>query len=415
MNGHRTIIATGPGEIRRLCCGPGIVASDHTSEILQAALDAIDDQVALVDGQPVAVDSLWRTALRSLKCGDSNVQTTIQVVHPSWWPSSRVDVVAAAAATLADDVRVQPRSWLLRQASNTEPEAAAVVEIAERLVAIAGDDVVAVPRGAEPHSVAEAIVRLIGEMISGATTPVLIDVPGAVAGAQALATLIAGRLRRSGRPVVEIGDARLARLTASATCKEQDKLPRLQSADAGHPRSRVRMLGGLAAAVTVLAATVPAMAAVGHRGVPPVNTPSTTFLVEGRVALTVPADWPTQRVVTGPGSARVQVNSPSDPEVALHITQSPIPDETLSATADRLRRAIDTEPAGVFVDFNPSGVTAGRPAVTYRELRASHHVRWTVLVDGSVRISVGCQSRPGGDDAVRDVCEQAVRSARAIG
>jgi type VII secretion-associated protein (TIGR03931 family) len=137
--------------------------------------------------------------------------------------------------------------------------------------------------------------------------------------------------------------------------------------------------------------------------------------VEGRVALTVPADWPTQRVVTGPGSARVQVNSPSDPEVALHITQSPIPDETLSATADQLRRAIGSEPAGVFVDFNPSGVTAGRPAVTYRELRASHHVRWTVLVDGSVRISVGCQSRPGGEDAVRDVCEQAVRSARAIG
>jgi type VII secretion-associated protein (TIGR03931 family) len=200
----------------------------------------------------------------------------------------------------------------------------------------------------------------------------------------------------------------------SATFKAQDKLPRPQSVDAGHVRSRARMLGGLAAAAIVLAATVPAMAAAGHRGVPPVNTPPTTFLVEGRVALTVPADWPTQRVVTGPGSARVQVTSPSDPEVALHITQSPIPDETLSATADRLRRAIDTEPAGVFVDFNPSGSMAGRSAVTYRELRASHHVRWTVLVDGSVRISVGCQSRPGGEDAVRDVCEQAVRSARAI-
>jgi type VII secretion-associated protein (TIGR03931 family) len=414
VNGHRTTIVTGPGAIRRLCCGTGVVADDHTSEILQAALDAIDDQVALVDGRPVAVDSLWRTALRSLKCGNTYAQRTIQVIHPSWWPSSRVDLVAAAAATLADDVQVQPRSWLLRQASNAEP-AAMVVEIAERLVAIAGDDVVAVPRGAEPQPVAEAIVRLIGEMTGGTTTAVLIDVPGAVAGAQALATLIAGRLRRSGRPVVEIGDARLVRLIVAVAVKAQDKLPRPQPVDAGHVRSRVRMLGGLAAAATVLAAAVPAMAAVGHRAVPPVNTPPTTFLVEGRVALTVPADWQTQRVVTGPGSARVQVNSPSDPEVALHITQSPIPDETLSATADQLRRAIDTEPAGVFVDFNPSGVTAGRPAVTYRELRASHHVRWTVLVDGSVRISVGCQSRPGGEDAVRDVCEQAVRSARAIG
>ena len=146
-----------------------------------------------------------------------------------------------------------------------------------------------------------------------------------------------------------------------------------------------------------------------------VETAPTTFLVEGRVALTVPANWPTQRVVAGPGSARVQVTSPSDPEVALHVTQSPVAGETLGGTAERLKQAIDAEPAGVFVDFNPSGISAGRPAVTYREVRAGHHVRWTVLLDGAVRISVGCQSRPGDEDAVRDACEQAVRSAHAIG
>jgi type VII secretion-associated protein (TIGR03931 family) len=100
--------------------------------------------------------------------------------------------------------------------------------------------------------------------------------------------------------------------------------------------------------------------------------------------------------------------------VALHVTQTPIPGETLSRTAERLKRAIDAEPAGVFIDFNPSGTTAGRPAVTYREMRAGHQVRWTVLLDGVVRISVGCQSRPGAEDAVREACEQAVRSAHAI-
>jgi type VII secretion-associated protein (TIGR03931 family) len=148
--------------------------------------------------------------------------------------------------------------------------------------------------------------------------------------------------------------------------------------------------------------------------VPQAQTAPTTVLVEGRVALTVPAGWLTQRVIAGPGSARVQVTSPSDPEVALHVTQSPTPGETLAGAADRLRHAIDTEPAGVFVDFNPDGVSAGRPAVTYREVRAAHDVRWTVLLDGSVRISVGCQSRPGAWEAVRDACEQAVRSAHAL-
>lgn len=99
----------------------------------------------------------------------------------------------------------------------------------------------------------------------------------------------------------------------------------------------------------------------------------------------------------------------------MHVTQSPVAGETLRGAAERLKRAIDAEPAGVFVDFIPFGSTAGRPSVTYREVRATHHVWWTVFVDGPVRISVGCQSRPGGDDAVREVCEQAVRSAHAIG
>jgi type VII secretion-associated protein (TIGR03931 family) len=99
----------------------------------------------------------------------------------------------------------------------------------------------------------------------------------------------------------------------------------------------------------------------------------------------------------------------------LLVTQSPVVSETLSGTAERLKRAIDAEPPGVFVDFNPSGLSVGRPAVTYREVRASHLVRWTVWPDGPVRISVGCQSRPRDEDAVRDVCEQAVRSAHAIG
>jgi type VII secretion-associated protein (TIGR03931 family) len=412
MSGHRTIIATGPGTVRRLCSTTSTV-TDEASEILQAALDAIDDQVALVDGLPVPVDSLWRTGLRSLDCGNPHAQRTIQIVHPSWWPSARIDVVTAAARTVFDDVEVEPRSWLLRRASNAGPEAV-VVEIAERLVAVAGEDVVAVARTGPAPSVAEEVARLVDEMARGTTTTVLIDVPGSIAGAQPLATSIAGSLHSNGRRIVRIDDARLFRLAPSATCKVRTEAARPR-VEAGRVRSRVGMFGGLAAAAVALVATVPVFAAGGHRSVAPVNASSTTFLVEGRVALTVPANWPTQRVVAGPGSARVQVTSPSDSEVALHVTQSPIPDETLGATADRLRHAIDAEPAGVFVDFNPSGVTAGRTAVTYREVRASHHVRWTVLVDGSVRISIGCQSRPGGEDAVRAACDEAVRSAHTIG
>lgn len=416
---HRAIIEAGPGTIRRLCCGTTQVAGDDKSEIVREALGAIDDRVALVGGRPVAVDSLWCAALRSLKCANCN---GLVLVHPSWWPSARVGVVTAAAQTLADDVLARSRSWLLNQASNAECEATVVVEIAEPLVVITGAEVVAIPRTAEPHPVADEVATVIAGITRHTSTVVLIDAPSTVAGAPGLAALIAGAVRGSGRAAVEIGDDRLPRLARSALPVPGAKSePRVTAGAAGGARSRARIKSGLAGAAVMLTVSplaVSAVAPAGRRGVSPpatVQRAPTTFLVEGRVALTVPADWPAQRVVTGPGSARLQVTSASDPEVALHVTQSPVAGETLSGTAERLRRAIDAEPAGVFVDFNPSGISVGRPAVTYREVRATHHVRWTVLLDGPVRISVGCQSRPGDEDAVRDACEQAVRSAHAIG
>jgi len=100
--------------------------------------------------------------------------------------------------------------------------------------------------------------------------------------------------------------------------------------------------------------------------------------------------------------------------VALHVTQSQVALTGLAATAEFLKGAIDAAPAGVFVDFNPAGRSAGRPVVTYREVRGGHDVRWTVWVDQAVRISIGCQSRRGNAEAVRHECDLAVRSARAL-
>jgi type VII secretion-associated protein (TIGR03931 family) len=407
-NRHRAIIETGPGTIRRLCCGTGGATDEDTSEIVREALGAIDDPVALVGGRPVSVDSLWRAALRSV------------LVHPSWWLSARVAVVTAAAETLADDVLVRRRSWLLAEASEPGCEPV-VVEIAERLVAITGAETVAIPLGAEPHSVVEEAASLIARMARQTSAAVVIDEPGTVAAARGLGASIARALLRGGLAAVEIGEAQLPGLARSALRAAGDPTGPLVTADRGRPRSRARVTSALAAsavALTALPLAIAAVAPAAHRGASSpvaVQTAPTTFLVEGRVALTVPANWSAQRVITGPGSARVQVTSPSDPEVALHITQSPVAGETLSGTAERLKRAIDAEPAGVFVDFNPAGASVGRPAVTYREVRATHHVRWTVLLDGPIRISVGCQSRPGEEAAVRDACEQAVRSAHAIG
>ena len=59
------MVEVGPSAIRQLCCGEHAVAD---SETVRAALDTIDDPIALVDLRPVAVDSLWRTVLGSTDC-----------------------------------------------------------------------------------------------------------------------------------------------------------------------------------------------------------------------------------------------------------------------------------------------------------------------------------------------------------
>ncbi|OBH64417.1 type VII secretion-associated protein [Mycobacterium sp. E2479] len=406
MSQHPAYIEAGPGTIRRLCCATRGVADGEILDIVRTALDAIDDRVALVGERPAAVDALWEAALRSATRGHGDGTV---VMHPSWWSASRVGVVREAAAAVAGQTRT--RSWLLGQASQCAPDATVVVEIAERLVAIIACEVTAVPRTAEPLSVAHDVAGVVAAL---APEAVLIDVPSTVAGAPALAALIADALREGGRSIpdiAEINDIRLARLARSTYPTTGE--PPEPAAPAGTGRTR----SGLVAAAIVVAAAAPTALTIGRTAVvapQPVKTAPTTYLVEGRVALSVPATWAAQRVVDGPGSARVQVTSRTDPEVALHITQSPVAGETLSGAAERLKHAIDAEDPGLFVDFNPAGTSAGRPAVTYREVRPAHHVRWIVLLDGPVRISIGCQSRPGDEDAVRDACDQAVRSAHAI-
>jgi type VII secretion-associated protein (TIGR03931 family) len=402
------VVEVGPTSIRRLCCGAETVAD---SEAERAALEAIDDPVTLVDFRPVAVESLWRSVLGSVDCGSPE---TAIVIHPSWWAPARVDVVSAAAQVLTGEVVMRPRSWLLSHASPAEARRSTmVVEIADGFVVINGAAVAAETRRPEQQDVAEAVARCVRTMVSDSTETVVIDAPRTVHGAGALAAMIAEALRHSdGMTVMRIDDIGLRMLAAGLIPDEGCAGDPDSSAAAWYGRRGRWSL----AVVTLLISTVLGGRALAHHAAPlPADSEPTTFVVEGHVALDVPAQWPMRRILAGPGSARLQITSPSDREVALHVTQSRVALATLGATAEFLKSAIDEAPPGVFVDFNPASRSAGRPAVTYREIRSGHDIRWTVWVDNAVRISIGCQSRHGHDDAVSKECELAVRSARAWG
>lgn len=182
------------------------------------------------------------------------------------------------------------------------------------------------------------------------------------------------------------------------------------------PRRVLGCVGAVVIAVVAVAAGVvvaarpssdpPAIPAAG-------GSPRT--VVEGRVVVAVPQGWTVTRVTEGPGSRRLQVTSPSDPGIALHVTQAYAPETTLGQAAGMLADEIAGQPAGLFVGFRPDAQVFGRAAVVYREVRPGRFIDWTVMVAGSTRIGVGCQSTPGHEPAVAAGCEAAVRSARESG
>jgi type VII secretion-associated protein (TIGR03931 family) len=400
------VIEVGPNAVRRLCCGGGTVTD---AEKERTAFESIDDRVALVDLQPVAVASLWEDILSSVECRTSDHVT---VVHPSWWSPARVGVVRAAARKLFGAGAIRPRSWLLSHAARSKSEVEIlVVEIADDFVVLTGAAMAAETRHRDQLEVAGAVARSVLTMASDTTETVVIDAPATVHGAATLAASIAERLRVSCEMnVLLVDDIRMRRLAGELSSKDHRRIDAAPPAAAGGSRHR-RALTRLVLLIGLTTSVV----AVQRHGEPRPHEPlPTTFAVEGHVALEVPAQWAMQRIVAGPGSARLQITSPTDPEVALHVTQSRVALSSLAATAEFLKGAIDAAPAGVFVDFNPSDPSAGRPAVTYREIRAGHDIRWAVWVDKAVRVSIGCQSRSGRGDAVRQVCDLAVRSARVL-
>jgi type VII secretion-associated protein (TIGR03931 family) len=242
------------------------------------------------------------------------------------------------------------------------------------------------------------------------STRVVLDAAEGVAGALPLGNAIADRLRANG-VAVTIADRDWVRRSLEARPSQQE----IRDTEALPSTKRGRQASAILAGTLLSAAVL----AGGFATRPDVQRSTAempmTLLVEGRVGVMVPAQWAVERVTVGPGSARVQVVSPTDADVAVHVTQSSLtPHSSHEAVAVSLRSALSEQPDGVFVDFNPSDRRADQTVVTYREIRADHHIAWAVLTDESLRIAIGCQSAPGREGAVRAACDQAIRSAHAV-
>lgn len=381
-----TVIEVGPCTVR----GPNAARP----ECISVAIECIDDEIALLDERPVPVQGLWEDVLGAV-AGDAVEDLT--VICPTWWPTAWVDRVRAAALALGPTVSVRRRMERLRD--EDADRVTTLVELAPDFAVVShpGRPGVVVATRDDTSAVMAAL---------GAAAKVLVDVPLGVHRGELVGTEIADQLRAQG---ISVAFADEDCVLGATEMPAGDPSPERQL-----PRRR-REFAVLAGILSVMAVCVGLTVRAGTHERPGEGVP-TTVLVEGRVAVTVPADWTAQRVTSGPGSARVEVVSPDDASIALHITQSiGSPDPTLEATTRSLRLAFAAEMQGVFVDFNPSDHRAGKRTVTYRELRADRHVAWAVQIVGAVRIAIGCQSAPGREHLVQEACDEAIRSAHTVG
>ena len=368
------MLEVGPAVLRR----PGADIAAPAS-MVAAAFDGIDDPLVLIDERPVRVDDLLRSLIAQAlgsRC------SSVKVVHPSNWPAPRVARVVRAAAASADRVVAVSRC------EGAGP-GAVVIEIDSEVVTVCAGGGLTVLGRDDATAVAHAAAR------HAAAGDIVVDIPPGLPGALGTASAIRAALAHRGLVADDVGS-----VIGDAV-------------DAAGVRGRIglqpRMIG--ACAIPALALTIGLASHSPGPMSPAVPAEVLSTVVEGRVAVAVPEDWTVERLTRGPGSRRVKVTSPADPEQALHITQSYAPGSTVADTVAVLARAAAGH--AEFADFRADDVD-GRPAVTYREDRPSRVIRWTVLLDGSTRIAIGCQSRPGGPDGIGKACEQAIRSAHEL-
>ena len=267
-----TAVEVGPATVRG--------ADPVDDDLARAAIESIDDTLMLVDDRPVSVRAVMAALLRSAAGSGADGLT---VVHPTWWSRRRVKAVLDAAGDICGAAVAVARSEALGDGCE------AIVEIAAQHVAVISADVCTITRTSD-DAVSAAVVHHIGYARAA-----VVDVPPGV-------------------------------VTVAMTGTHPVRLPSSKPAPAAPSPERPGLRAIPVLVGALLAAASVGAVAIRYDATPPVAAEeASTLLVEGRAAVVVPARWTVRRITDGRGSARVQITSPVDAAIALHVTQSPLP------------------------------------------------------------------------------------------
>ncbi|MFC9551107.1 type VII secretion-associated protein [Rhodococcus sp. NPDC056960] len=139
-----------------------------------------------------------------------------------------------------------------------------------------------------------------------------------------------------------------------------------------------------------------------------------TDLEVGGLRVTLPGGW-TQRVTgaSAPSGARVELVPSGGADRRIIITQNAVRD---GAGYDEVAATLAAKIAqrgrpGLFGELERDVVFGGRPGISYSEFPdESSAVRWHVLVERDLQVSVGCQFLTEEWESIESACEELVRS-----
>lgn len=392
-------------------------------------LDHIDSTFVTVDDVPRPAEEVWREALRAVVRHAGPAPLVIG--HPSTWGSVRRGVLARAAAATGVPVTLLPRAVLVaRSHSDTVMGNCVVVETTHRPcypgTTPGAWDVQRMLRTSTGWMVERSGVLTLGEdaemgeqivaLIDDSVEAVFVDGadPAEVQNAieQICVYAVAGR-------VVAVDRSLLRRHGARTTVVAP--LPDVVVSASPDPTARPSWLRRHRVSVAAAAAIVTGLAVLGVVGWRHDGSAGTVYrdAAVGRTTLSAPASWresplpvPGDPDDRGTSRTRTVFTDPATGGRILLVQSDVRSASTLESVARSLGNRITQRGDEVVSEFSASTTFGGREVIAYREAPASGSaIRWYVLVDDDLQVSVGCQAGSTGEPVDAE-CARAVSTVQ---
>ncbi|MCA1006240.1 type VII secretion-associated protein [Rhodococcus hoagii] len=407
----------------------GVVASPDSA--LRDCLDGIDDEF-VYSAQHVrpTVEMLASVIGRAVGNGSGRAGfvDVMTVLHPSHWGHSRRAVLGAAARRSANDVETVPIAlavptpadtggWIVVECAETSTTVVAVRPGPQGARAIAACAIA--PRtgtlDVEADSARISVVdALIDEVSAGGSFGTVCVVGSSADAVARLLSTSCGRDVRVVPPEALVAcRAAPSESSSGAVVSEPDRRSWVDQVSAPAPvrtTGRSVVIGAAVAAVALLIAAVSVIAVRHTGGSDRASAAAPLQRVEiGRASTELPDTWQVRG--DQPGRLDLVPDDGRGGRIVVLPTELAVGSGWDPVVRGLERKIGERGAAGPFSDFTPDLEFGGRRSVGYVESPADgSRVRWFVLVEDDVQVSVGCQYRDVGWEAIAADCEQAVRA-----